>query len=502
MKKSIFSFQPFGYEGSIISVECDLRRGIPAVDIVGIADSSVKECRERILSVFKASEIDFPSERVLLALSPCDLKKDGSGHDLPIALSIYLESKEKDEETESENILSMGELELSGRIRNVRGIYAALSTATSYGIKKFILPDCKETRDYAKEFNGIKVIFAESFRDAIEKLENDRFELISEEKDVSNGIEFRNDKEMVESFEDKHYSKTLIEKMTVFMSGNFNALFIGAPGCGKTIFSSSLPLFKPSLTVEEKCSTERIWNLAGLGSIGKFPPFRMPHQTASIEGICGGGPNCRPGEISLSHNGILFLDEASEFRTSVLQMLRVPLESKRITLSRAGRSTVYPANFQLIMATNPCPCGNYGNKDRICLCSAKSVQMFWNKFSAPLLDRVEFLIDFVKDNSEKSTYTVEDIQETIRKAVILQRERQGKLNHDLTPYELNEILEKKNLSLSLRNKYFFEDYSPRRNDILLKVALTLSDIEESSEITEKHLEKAREFVKPTVYGQF
>ena len=232
------------------------------------------------------------------------------------------------------------------------------------------------------------------------------------------------------SFDLKGYSKA-VRAISIAVAGKLNILAYSAPGCGKTMLIQSLiPYLTPCLTVEELESVKRLYSLAGMEYKTNNAPFRMPHQTASIEGICGGGPNIRPGEISLAHNGTLFLDEAAEFRTSVLQMLRVPLETKQITLSRAGRSTNFPANFQLAMAVNPCPCGNYGEKDRICLCSSKAIELYWKKFSAPLLDRIQIKIHVEKDESETEPVLLEKIREQIANAYRIQR-KNGFFNRDV-----------------------------------------------------------------------
>ena len=249
----------------------------------------------------------------------------------------------------------------------------------------------------------------------------------------------------------------------------------------------------PLPTYDEFQSVKRIYSLAGLLTKDqKFTPFRVPHQTVTIEGICGGGVNCRPGEISLAHNGVLFLDEAAEFRTSVLQMLRVPMESKRITLSRAGRSTVYPADFQLVMTTNPCPCGNLGSEKRLCLCSSKSVEVFWKKFSAPLLNRIHISIkvDSPETDEAKSKMTIGQAREIVAVAVRRQRER-GEMNGTaaLSSIErrFDEIAEsdaKSSLSSLSENLSELEILSVKR------IALTLADIDGSDNILQKHIDRA------------
>ena len=423
----IYSFSPFGYDGSIVSVEVDLRHGIPATDIVGLADSAVKETRERVQSAIRNSGLEYPSERVLISLSPVDLKKEGAGFDLPIALGIL-------QKNFTENVLVMGELELSGAIRPVRGVYAACTAALASGIMYAIVPTANLGEALA---TGIKAIGCDTLYDAY-KLPEDLFtRKIATVSKYDNTISFR---EPDEKLSIKMTEKEMLA-LVVGASGRFNMMFFGSPGCGKTMLMQYMAYLTPTLTEEESKSVKRIYSLTGLPLKDEnrtYPPFRIPHQTASIEGICGGGPNCRPGEISLAHNGVLFLDEAAEFRSSVLQMLRVPLENKTITLSRAGRCTTYPANFQLLMACNPCPCGNFGSKDKICLCSEKSVEQYWKKFSAPLLDRVPIRLH-IDQSEERKEYTLEDLQSYVKRATEESR-RIGTSFRDLTVEQIQEII--------------------------------------------------------------
>ncbi len=513
----IFSFSPFGYEGSLVTVEVDLRRGIPAVDVVGLADNAIKESRERMRSAIRNSNYEFPMERVLISLSPADIKKEGAGFDLAIALAVLGETeslKVKSRNCSSlieENILVMGELELSGKLRGVRGIHAAVSTAMESGITYCVVP--RENADEAREVLGMKVFAAENLVEAFEALHN---------KDVFVG---RNGKiledEIPEGFEDvlgvvfpkkdeqfdfkmvKGHSK-LVRALQIAACGGHNLLAFGPPGCGKTMCLQRFGELMPGLTVEEAFSVTRIHSLAGILSekvpLVKKPPFRMPHQTATIEGICGGGTNCRPGEISLAHNGVLFLDEAAEFRSSVLQMLRVPLESKSITLSRAGRMTCYPASFQLLMATNPCPCGNYGSDSKICLCSARSVELYWKKFSGPLLDRVDIRVKVDSKEDEESgcdlTLSTNTLRKKIAMGVKVQRKRQGCKNAILKPDEILEYCklteDVNNFLLRYAEKY---EFSPRAISSCIKISRTIADMEESEMIKIEHMNEAIELRK-------
>jgi magnesium chelatase family protein len=442
----IYSFQRFGYEGCLVNIEVDLRKGIPAVDIVGLCDSSVIESRERVRSAISNSGFEFPSERVLISLSPADIRKEGADHDLALALAV-LAAKDDFPRSQDTPVLALGGLELSGHITPARGTYAALTTAKAYGIKYAIVAKDSEVR----EVDGLAIIRVENLKEAYDKLcaleEYEVYEAPADSEEIK--ITFtKSEEDSLDTVNEIGGEKAEVVAgmkyaMAVAAAGRHNIIAIGSPGCGKTMLLQRLPEITPNFVTEEDAyTTTRIWSLAGLlhpdeGTLKKRP-FRIPHQTASIEGICGGGPDCRPGEISLAHGGTLFLDEAAEFRSSVLQMLRVPLESHQITLSRAGRSTVYPADFQLAMAVNPCPCGNYGSKTKICLCSAKSIDNYWKKFSAPLLERVDIRYFFDEDYKLPTSIdlSLEGIRAMVKQAWETQYKRQGKLNRDLTPEEL------------------------------------------------------------------
>lgn len=474
---NIYSFSPFGYEGSLVNVEVDLRRGIPAVDVVGLADGAVKETRERVRSALINNGFEFPAERVLISLSPADLKKEGAGFDLPVALGI-LNAKE-DSGFIEENVLVMGELELSGRVRAVKGIHAACSTASGSGIQYAIVP--KANFEEACSVQGLKVAGVESLEEAVSALKDVTcFGKAFEIKEESSESVLFSDEEG-EDIDGLELPKRLIRAIEIAVAGKHNLLITGRPGCGKTMAVQRLiPLLTPNLTVDESQSVTRIWSLAGLMKptepLVRKTPFRIPHQTASIEGICGGGPNCRPGEISLAHNGVLFLDEAAEFRSSVLQMLRVPLESHTITLSRAGRSTTYPANFQLIMATNPCPCGNYGSKEKICLCSAKSVEQYWKKFAAPLIDRIGIILN-MDEEDEKCRVDVDELRNHIRTAFEIQR-KNSDYNNNLSSWDLSEKAKFDDEALKVMDYWVIShDVGSRRETNILKVSLTIANMD-------------------------
>ena len=479
---AIYSFSPFGYDGSIISVEVDLRHGIPATDIVGLADGYVKECRERIQCAIRRSGLEYPGERVLISLSPTDLKKEGAGFDLPIALGIL-------QKNFTENVLVMGELELSGAIRPVRGVYAACSIALASGIQYAIVP--MENLNEALE-SGIKAIGCATLSDAYKLSDNLSIRKFESVDKYDNTISFR---EPEEKLSIKMTEKEMLA-LVVGASGRFNMMFFGSPGCGKTTLMQYMQYLTPSLTEEQAQSVKRIYSLAGYGSKDEnkiYPPFRTPHQTATIEGICGGGSNCRPGEISLAHNGVLFLDEAAEFRSSVLQMLRVPLENKCITLSRAGRTTVYPVNFQLLLALNPCPCGNYGSSQKICLCSAKSVKVYWKKIGGPLLDRVPIRLHINQSEEERKEYTLEELQSYVKRATEESR-RLGISLRDLTVEQIYALIPA-NIFERLTKVAEKKEMSKRRRYDLCRVWITIvSAFGDSEERYFEDIDKAVELM--------
>lgn len=491
----IRTFAKFGYEGAIVTVEVDIRRGIPATDIVGLADSVVKESRDRMIAAIKNSCFTYPEKRVLISLSPADIRKEGTAFDLSLALAVLSESEKENElHSQDEDVLVLGELELSGCVRSVRGITAALQTAVENGIKYAIIPKTQEAipdgilvsqvNNLTEAFGALRLVDAdetyESFQELVERQEK-------EKKEKKFSVEFL-DSDSERNLDNLDGYWFLKYAMTVAVAGRHHILAFGKPGCGKTMIFQHMTEIMPKLFEEESQSVKRIYSIAGMPSIVENGrrPFRVPHQSASLEGMCGGGKDCRPGEITLAHNGVLFLDEAAEFRTSVLQMLRIPLESGCLTLSRAGRHTTYPAKFQLAMATNPCPCGNYGS-DRVCLCSAKSIEQYWKKFSGPLIDRIGIRVNCNEEKDEDCPHlTLEDMRAYVANAWEVQYKRQGKLNQDLTPEEMYQYISlTAEAERLLKSKEKENEYSKREIYNILKIARTIADANTSEETPNK-----------------
>ena len=507
----VYCFSPFGYEGSLVSIEVDLRRGIPATDIIGLADSAVRESRERMKSAIINSGLEFPCERVLISLSPADIKKEGAGFDLAVALAVLCE---KNSVQGRDSILIMGELELNGKVRPVRSIHAAVSTAHSHGINYCIVP--KENKNEAASVIGMKVFGADTLIEAFNALSTGEV-FFSPDNDVEYD-ENKMDAVVIDSinfpkvengfdFKDVKNQGRLVRALQIAAAGGHNLLAFGPPGCGKTLSLQKFPSLLPLLTVEQAQTVTRIHSIAGLIPPGKSliqkRPFRMPHQTATVEGICGGGPHCLPGEVSLSHNGTLFLDEASEFRTSVLQMLRVPLECSTITLSRAGRTTIFPADFQLLLSTNPCPCGNYGSSEKVCLCSARAVEMYWKKFSGPLLDRIDLRVQ-VETHSlklgeeEKISRSTDELRKEIARAIKIQRKRQEKSNAKLMASEINVYCKMTDEAREyLNHEAERNELSPRGCTSCIKVCRTISDMKGMEILDLDSMKEAVSFRKNT-----
>lgn len=455
---TIMSFASFGYEGEIIKVEADLRRGLPIVDIVGLPGSAVKEARERMRAAIGNSDLPFPQERILINLSPADQKKEGSGFDLPIALAVLQADCALDMP-----VMVIGELELSGRVRPVRGVLGALISGSAAGIEYFIVP--KENEAEARIQQGVRIYGVETLREALECLYAIEAELRVEKDCESNGGDKNSGAPAREAightgnsistaaswsepsqadaaantgtggfFEEVYGQRELVRALHIAAAGGHSVLAYGPPGCGKTLsmqrFASLLPDLDPK-TAEE---VTHIYSIAGLlphirghDVRIKRPPFRMPHPNASLEGMIGGAGKCMPGEISLAHGGTLFLDEAVQFKQTVLQTLRAPLETGTVTLSRAGRATTFPARFQLLMALNSCPCGNLGADGKVCTCMPAVVEQYWKKLTAPLIDRIDLRIPVFPPQSyglpEKPCYNTADMRKKIAASDKIQRER-------------------------------------------------------------------------------
>ena len=488
-----------GIDATIVTIEVNSSRGIKFF-LVGLPDSAVKESHERIMSALQVNGFRFPSRQIVVNMAPADIRKEGSAYDLPLAIGILASAGEVSDEKLSKYLI-MGELSLDGSLQPIKGALPIAISARAQGYEGFILP--KQNAREAAVVNNLSVYGVENIKEVIEFFNGER-EL---EPTIVNTREefYQHQSSFPFDFADVKGQENVKRALEVAAAGGHNVIMIGAPGSGKSMMAKRLPSILPPLSLGESLETTKIHSVAGKlsknDSLIATRPFRSPHHTISQVAMVGGGSNPQPGEISLAHNGLLFLDELPEFNRSVLEVLRQPLEDRHISISRAKYSLDYPASFMLVASMNPCPCGYYNHPTKACVCNPGQVHRYLNRISGPLLDRIDIQIEIVpvpfeKMAEQQSIESSATIRERVIKARKIQEERFSRhpgiyCNAQMESKLLHQYATPDEQGLNLlRTAMTRLNLSARAYDRILKVARTIADLEASASIKPHHLAEA------------
>ena len=499
MLVKVFGAAVQGIDATIVTIEVNSSRGIKFF-LVGLPDSAVKESHERIISALQVNGYRFPSRQIVVNMAPADIRKEGSSYDLPLAIGI-LASAGEIQPNKLSDYLIIGELSLDGSLQPIKGALPIAISARAKGFKGFILP--KQNAKEAAVVNNLNVYGVENIKEVIEFF-NDEREL--EATIVNTHEEFFQHQDCFDyDFADVKGQESVKRALEVAAAGGHNVIMIGSPGSGKSMMAKRLPSILPPLSLAESLETTKIHSVAGKlsknDSLIATRPFRSPHHTISQVAMVGGGSNPQPGEISLAHNGLLFLDELPEFSRSVLEVLRQPLEDRHISISRAKYSLDYPASFMLVASMNPCPCGYYTHPTKACVCNPGQVHRYLNRISGPLLDRIDIQVEIVpvpfeKMAEQKTGESSASIRQRVIKARKIQEERFANhpgiyCNAQMESKLLQQyaVLDSQGLNL-LRNAMMRLNLSARAYDRILKVSRTIADLEGSSSIQPHHLAEA------------